>query len=484
MIMDEHELLEIGNKAISQAQKQGVDEAEIFIYVENQTLVQFASGIFASRSGAVKGLKGTFARIAEPWIKKKGLPKITSGIKAGVGVRAIVQKAIGFSSVSSIEEKRVLEAVEEAAKIAKIRPPDPNWVSLPEHKKPFGKGGVFDEKIPALDVGKLLDLVVGGCVTVGDFDKRINQAMGMISAISVSGGVVNTNGIEVFDKGTALTASFYAKAKSGQEEVSSGEFLLSRSYTEDLQPIAVSASKRTIESLGKKALPQKYSGPVLFENVSWNELFSVIFTYGISALNVQENRSVYKGKIETQVANEVVSVMDDGTLPEGFGTTKMDDEGVPRQKTPIIEKGVLANILYDNYAAKREKRESTGNASRQGRVTANYANQPTIKPSNLILLPSKGSLKDLIRELSNGVLIKGSLTGALHSNVITGDFSVSADNAFKIENGEVVFPLKACTVAGNLYEALNHITAIGNDSRSFGNFICPSLIVDKIVVST
>ncbi|HVP92844.1 MAG TPA: TldD/PmbA family protein [Acidobacteriota bacterium] len=482
--MDEHELLELGNKAVNQAQKLGADEAEIFLYMENQTIVEFVGGIFASRSGAVKGLKGAFVRIAGPWIKKKGLPKITSGIKAGVGVRAIVKKAIGFSSVSSIEEKRVLEAVEKATKTAKIRPPDPNWVSLPEGKKPSAEGGVFDKKFLELDIERLLESCADGCVIIGDFDKRIMQAMGSISAVSIAEGVVNTNGVEAFDKGTAFTAYFYAKAKSGAEEVSAGDFLMSRYYTEDLRPIAMSTCKRTIESLGKKPLPQKYDGPVVFENESWNELFSVIFTSGISALNIQENRSVYKGKIGKQVANESINIVDDGTLPEGFGTTKMDDEGVPKQKTPIIEKGLLTSILYDNYTAKREKRESTGSASRQGRATAAYANQPTIRSSNLALMPSKGSLQDLIGELKNGVLITGSLIGALHSNVITGDFSVTADNAFKIENGKVAFPLKPCTVAGNLYEALNHIIAIGNDSKSFGNIICPSLIVDKIVVST
>ncbi|MDI6805430.1 MAG: metallopeptidase TldD-related protein [Candidatus Bathyarchaeia archaeon] len=208
------------------------------------------------------------------------------------------------------------------------------------------------------------------------------------------------------------------------------------------------------------------------KNQSWNQLFSVIFTSGISALNVQENRSVYKGKLGTQVAKESVSIVDDGTLPEGIGTSKFDDEGVPKQKTSIIEKGTLTNILYDNYTAKHEKRESTGNARRLGRVTAAYANQPMISPSNLILQPNKGSLEDLISELKDGVLVKGSLIGALHSNVVTGDFSVTADNAFKIENGEVAFPLKACTVAGNLYEALNHVIAIGNDSKSFENSIC------------
>jgi PmbA protein len=482
--MDEHQLLELGNKAVNQAQKLGADEAEIFLYMENQTIVEFVGGIFASRSGAVKGLKGAFVRIAGPWIKKKGLPKIMSGIKAGVGVRAIVKKATGFSSVSSIEEKRVLEAVEEATKTAKIRPPDPNWISLPESKKPLAEGGVFDKKFLELDVERLLELCANGCVIIGDFDKRIMQAMGSISAVSIAGGVVNTNSVEAFDKGTAFTAYFYAKAKSGTEEVSGGDFLMSRYYTEDLRPIAISASKRTIESFGKKALPQKYAGPVVFENESWNELFSTIFTSGISALNVQENRSVYKGKIGNQVANESIHIVDDGTLPDGFGTTKIDDEGVPKQKTPVIEKGLLTSILYDNYTAKRETRESTGNASRQGRATAAYANQPMIRPSNLVLQPGKGSLQDLIGELKDGVLIRGSLIGAWHSNVITGDFSVTADNAFKIENGEVVFPLKLCTVAGNLYEALNHIIAVGNDSKSFGNIICPSLIVDKIVAST
>jgi len=478
------QLLEIGNKAVSHAQKLGVDEAEIFLYMENQTSVKFVGGIFASRGGAVKGIKGTFVRIAEPWIKKKGLPIIRGGTKAGIGVRIVINKAIGFASVSSIEEKNVIKTVEEASKIAKIRPPDPNWVSLPMSKKPIGEGGVFDKRVADLDVAEMLDMCSNCCVTVGDFDKRITQAMAEVSATSIAFAVVNTHGIEVYDKGTIFNAFVVAKAKSGSEEVSSGDFLTSRSFTDDLHPIAVNASKRTIECFGKKALPEKFAGPVLFENVSWNQLFSVIFTFGISALNIQENRSVYKGKIGSQVAKENISIVDDGTLPEGFGTAKIDDEGVPKQKTLIIEKGILSHILYDNYTAKREKCESTGNASRQARATSPYASQPTIRPSNLVLLPEKGSIEDLIRELKEGVLVKGSLIGALHSNAVTGDFSVTADTAFKIENGEIAFPLKPSTVAGNLYDALNHVIAIGNDSKTVANVVCPSLIIDNIVVAT
>jgi PmbA protein len=482
--MEENELLEIGTKAVKHAQELGADEAEAFVYTEDQTTVTLVGGIFASRSGVVKGLKGTFARLAEFWIKKKGLPMITSGIKAGVGIRSVVNKAVGFCSVSNIEEKKILEAAEEATKIAKIRPPDPNWVSLPGSRKPLSEGGVFDKRVSQLEIEDILEFCSGSCVAMGDFDKRIVQALVMASATSAAFATINTNGVEAFDKRTAFTAYFEVKAKSGGEEALSGEEFTSRSYSEDFYPLARSASKRAIESLGKKPLPQKYAGTVVFENTSWNELFSVIFPGGISALNVQESRSVYKGKVGTVVAKETVSIMDDGTLHDGFGTMKIDDEGVPMQKKSIIEKGVLNGFLYDQYTAKREGRESSGNASRQFGAASPYANQPVIRPSNLVFLPGTAALDDLLSQTGNGVLVKGSLTGALMSNVITGDFSVSANNAFKIQKGEVAYPLKPCTVAGNLYEALGSVAAVGNDARSFRSVICPSLMVDKIVIST
>jgi len=240
--MDEHELLDIGNKTVKRAQALGADDAEAFVYVENQTTVQFVGGIFASRSGAVKGLMGAFARIAEPWIKKKGLPMMSSGMKAGVGIRSVVNKAVGFSSVSSIEEKRVLEAAEEATKIAKIRPPDPNWSSLPDAKTPTGEGGIYDKRILELETEALLESCSDCCVAIGDFDRRIVQAMAMITATSASFATLNTNGVEAFDKETAFTGFFEAKAKSGTEEVSSGEEFASRSYSKDFYSLASEAS--------------------------------------------------------------------------------------------------------------------------------------------------------------------------------------------------------------------------------------------------
>jgi PmbA protein len=480
-------LLDIGNKIVKQAEKLGAEESEAYLYVENLTFVQYIGGIVATRGGTFKGAKASFYRLLEPWIKRKGIPVMKTGVKAGVGVRTVINKSVGFASVSSTEEQNTLKAVEEAINIAKIRPPDPNWRSLPDPKKPNGNSGVFDQKIVDADPAQLLSSSAECCISAADFDKRISQAMGLIQTAVIYNGIVNSRGIEVGDKGTAFAGGCGTKAKVGAEEVSSDESLFSRRSVEDLNEIGTSASRRTIECLGGKRLEEKLSSPVVFENNTFGELFGLMLSSSASALNVQEERSRYKGKIGELVADEDITIIDDGTLPEGFHTSLADDEGTPRQRTQVIEKGTLKSFLYDNYSAKREGRESTGNGSRRVWLgAAPFAVQPRVSPSNLVLESRKGSLQDLVAEVQDGILVKGSMMGVLHSNFVTGDFSVTATNAFRIKNGQIAYPLKPCSVGGNFYESLKSITAIGSDMECcgfIGNVICPSIIVGKLMVS-
>lgn len=480
-------LLDIGNKIVKHAEKLGADESEAYLYVENLTFVQYIGGIVATRGGTSKGVKASFFRLLEPWIKRKGIPIMKTGVKAGVGIRTVINKSIGFTSVSSIEEKDTLKAVEEAIHIAKIRPPDPNWKSLPDPKKPVAQSGIFDQKIAEADPTQVLSLSAESCISAADVDKRISQVLTMIQTAAFHGAIVNSRGIEVGDKGTVFAGGCGAKAKVGSEEVSGDESFFSRRFVEDLREVGTSASRRTIECLGGTQLEEKLSAPVVFENVSFGELFELMLSSSLSALNVQEERSRLKGKIDELIAKESVTIVDDGTLPEGLHTTLADDEGVPRQRTCVVEKGILKSFLYDNYSAKREGCESTGNASRRVWFgPAPFAVQPRVTLSNLVLESRKGSLQDLIAEVQDGTLVKGSMMGVLHSNLVTGDFSVTATNAFRIKNGQVAYPLKPCSVGGNFYESLKSITAIGNDSKCcgfIGRVICPSTVVDKLTVS-
>lgn len=481
------ELLNIGNKAVKYAEKLGSDESEAYLYVENLTFIQYIGGILATRGGAFKGIKASTFRLLEPWIKRKGITSMKTGTKAGVGFRAVIKKSVGFASVSSIEEKDTLKAVEQAIHVAKIRPPDPNWQSLPDPKKPAAQSGIFDQKIVDADPTQVLSLSAECCVSAADFDKRISQAISYIQTAVIHGGIVNSRGIEVGDKGTMFAGLSGAKAKVGSEEVSGSDSLFSRRFVEDLTDVGTSASRRTIECLEGKRLEEKLSGPVVFENRTFGELFAFMLNSSVSAINVQEERSRYKGKIGEQVANEAVTIIDDGTLPEGFNTTLVDDEGIPRQRTSVIEKGILKSFLYDNYSAKREGRESTGNGTRRLMFGPSpFASQPRVGLSNSVLEPRKGSLQDLIAEVQDGTLVKGSMMGVLHSNFVTGDFSVTATNAFRTKNGQIAYPLKPCSVGGNFHESLKSMVAIGNDSKCggfIGNVICPSVVVDKLTVS-
>jgi len=480
-------LLDIGNKIVEHAEKLGADESEAYLYVENLTLVKYIGGIVATRGGTFKGVKASLFRLVEPWIKKKGITFMKNGVKAGVGIRTVINKSVGFTSVSSIEEKTTLKAVEEAIHIAKIRPPDPNWKSLPDPKKPAAQSGIFDQKVVDADPAQVLSLSAECCVSASDFDKRIMNVTSGVQTGVVYSAIVNSRGIEAGDKGTAFVGLVMTKAKDGSDEVTSAESLFSRRFVEDPREIGTSASRRSIECLGGKRLEGKALGSVVFENVSFSEMFELMLSSSVSAINVQEERSRYKGKIGEQIAKEDITVTDHGTLSGGFNTTSTDDEGVPRQKTQVIEKGILKSFLYDNYSAKREGRESTGNANRRAMFgPAPYAIQPRVGPSNLVLESEKGSLQDLISEVQEGILVKGSMMGVMHSNFVTGDFSVTALNVFKIKNGQLTYPLKPCSVSGNFHDSLKSIVAIGSDGRCCGftgNVVCPSVVVEKLTIS-
>ncbi len=123
-------------------------------------------------------------------------------------------------------------------------------------------------------------------------------------------------------------------------------------------------------------------------------------------------------------------------LSGGLRTWKFDDEGVPRRTTPIIEKGVLCNFIYDNYTAKKEGKESTGNAARAG-----YLSTPSVEATNFHIKSSNKSHEQLLREVDDGLLVYY-LQGAHSSNPVSGEFSVVATPAWKIEKGKIAYAVR------------------------------------------
>ena len=196
----------------------------------------------------------------------------------------------------------------------------------------------------------------------------------------------------------------------------------------------------------------------------------------VKADNVQRNQSPFKGMIGEKVASEHITIYDDGLFPDGLRTWAFDGEGVPQQKTPLIEKGVLRGFLYDNYAAKKEGLESTGNASRAG-----YLSTPSIEATNFRITPGNKTPDELIREVDDGLLIYY-LQGAHSSNPVSGEFSVVATPAWKIKNGEIAHATRGVMLAGNIFEAFKNVSIVANNERKMGQLIAPWVLFENVRV--
>src|SRR5213076_405278 len=136
-----------------------------------------------------------------------------------------------------------------------------------------------------------------------------------------------------------------------------------------------------------------------------------------------------------------LTVIDDGTIPGGFGTSPFDGEGIPTRRTVVIENGVLGSYLLNTYTAKKLGLRTTANASR------GLAGTPGIGPGNYFLQPGPRTPRQLIADVKDGLYVTEFM--GMGVNLVTGDYSRGASGLW-ISGGELTFPVEEITVAGNL----------------------------------
>jgi len=191
---------------------------------------------------------------------------------------------------------------------------------------------------------------------------------------------------------------------------------------------------------------------------------------------VLEGASPIGSKLGQTVFDEKLWLQDDPTIVYRPGSRPCDDEGVPSQRTPLIEKGTAANFLYDLQTAALAGKQSTGNGSRSG------GGLPAPSPSAFIIAPGSTTFDEMVQDMKEGLVIE-QLMGAGQGNILGGDFSGNVLLGYKVENGKIVGRVKDTMVSGNVYQVLKEITAIGRESRWVGGFLqtphlyCPALSV-------
>jgi PmbA protein len=182
-------------------------------------------------------------------------------------------------------------------------------------------------------------------------------------------------------------------------------------------------------------------------------------------------------RLGERVYDEGISVRDDGTLDMTPGAEFVDDEGVPTQRTPLIERGVVRHFLYDLQTAGLAGTRSTGNAGRS------LASQPGIQSHVVIMDEGSVSFEDMVSGISDGLVVDY-LMGAGQGNVQGGEFSGNVLLGYKISGGRIVGRVKNTMVAGNIHEALANVAAIGSKARLLdGHLRLPHIYFAALSVS-
>ncbi|AEC51066.1 hypothetical protein PNA2_0149 [Pyrococcus sp. NA2] len=373
-------------------------------------------------------------------------------------VRGIKDKRMGISIVDSDAKEDIRRAIEDAAKVAKLNNPDENWKSLPEPGKYREKPRVSEE-LREVSTDTLVEMVTRGIKLAREEDPNVTVAGGSAGSSWVEVNIVNSQGVNISQEfGYAHVFFEFVGKKEGV--VTPGIFEFDAKDSLDLD----------IEGTVKRGLEQvKWAYKV---KEAKNEEATVIFgPWAISGLLYYALFPAFSGerlikkttpladKIGEKIASDVITLYDDTFHELSIAKAIADGEGVPTRKTMIIENGVFKGFIWDNYWAKVYGTESTGHGQRDWR-----GGGINIGLNSAVIEGGKRSKEEIIGEIKHGYLVEG-VQGAHSSNPDNGNFAVTANPAYLIEDGEIVGST-VFLIAGNIYELLKQASEVSKEQRA------------------
>lgn len=442
-------MLAAAESAVKLAMKKGFDEAEAFSSKTTRREIIYRNTIEATKSNTI----------------------------AGLSVRGVLDKRIGFYSVSSIERADLENAVEQSLKIAKANTPDQDWKSL---TRKYGKAAVQnvrDKRIESLSPKELVEEVRLAVDTVREVESSLAITRGILSTSVVTSAIANSHGCKLERKETFASSWIAVTAGSSGRKGVGHEAKQARSWKSlSTEHVAQTVAERALKMVNATSISNGKVDAV-WRNDAFAGILDAMLSRTVTADAVQKQRSPWVGKVGQPVASEQVSFVDEGRMDGGVGTRQFDDDGTPQKSTPVVEKGVLRGFLYDVYTASKEKRPSTGNAHREGglfSIRPNYTQAPFPYPNNLVLNPQSATPKDVIKETGKGIYIVETI-GEWLSNPISGDLSATISSAFKIENGELGEAVKGGIITANFFDILKgKMDLRANDLDSSGAVYAPT----------
>ncbi|MHA1772235.1 MAG: TldD/PmbA family protein [Candidatus Thorarchaeota archaeon] len=397
---------------------------------------------------------------------------------AGCGIRCVVDGRVGFAYVTTIDHDDIVAAVCDAISLAKVSVPDPDFVSLPSVVGSYPTiKGLYDKEMA--EVGPDVAAEIVSTLLESTRAKLDDKQHAIEAELEVVSGVVaiaNTLGVDALSQGTTGVIYSIPTIKVDGEQTSSYDYELSCAL-KDLHPdkVGSTAAEMTLSLLGAKTV-ESGTLPVIFLPTAVSTIIGSGFAGAVNAEEVQFGRSYISDAIGDSIAAPDLTIVDNALLEGGTGSRPFDAEGVPSRKTPVLEDGILKNLLHNSYTAQKDGVENTANA-----VRASYSGIPNIGTTNFIVQPGRGTLDDLVAEVGRGIICRN--TGD-RPNMTTGDLSAMVMEGFYFEDGAIQYPVKNTLIGINMRDLLKRVMLIGSDVRRTSRVITPSIVIESATVTS
>ncbi|MGH2568193.1 MAG: TldD/PmbA family protein [Bacteroidota bacterium] len=432
--------------------KAGADEADVYLRVGREFEVTI-------RAGQIELLKQAQAK--------------------GVGVRVFTEKRMAFSHTTDFSDHTLGELVDNTVRMARHATQDhfhglPEQVTKPVESR-LNQLDLVDPGFDNLSTEQKIALAREMEQAALRYDKRVKLVEGAsFSDSAAEVFLANSRGFSGTYAGTgsSLVCSVIAEENGNKE---ANYWYSSKRFFSDHQSpesIGTRAAERAVKMLNARTVPSgKY--PVVFDPL----LAASFLGFIAAALNgetVFRKMSFLTEKLGERIGSDLLTIIDDGTMPRGFGSKPFDGEGMPTRRKVVVEKGILKSYLYDSCTARKARTESTGNAARGTSST------PRISPLNFYVEAGQHSPEEIIRSVAGGFYVTNMIGFGV--DTVTGQFSRGA-SGYWIKNGERAFPVHQVTVASNMLEMLQNVEMVGDDLNFLGSIASPTLKIREMTVS-
>ncbi len=419
---------------------------------------------------------GSFAEIyVEHTVKNSmtlingSIDRAVSGVDYGLGLRIFDGFGAIYAYTNDLSYENLMRIADEAAEAVKnpvegIRVMD-FTVKKARNISPIK---IMPEKVSKKEVS---DLLKEASDSAFKYSTLITQTNGSYSDVVQKVNIITSEGLWAEDE-RVLTNIAVASVASSETEKQNGFIRKgARKGFELLEEINMAEygrkSAETAVTMLKADLCPSGSMPVVIDNGFGGVIFHEACGHGLEATAVAKNASVFCGKLGKQIASEKVTAIDDGAMPNEWGSLNIDDEGTPTQKNILIEKGILKSYLVDKLNGLKMNMNSTGSGRRES-----YRFAPTSRMNNTYLAAGTDKKEDIISSVEYGLYAKNMGGGSV--STATGDFNFAVNEAYMIEKGKITNPVRGATLIGKGSEILMDIDMV-SDNLALAQGMCGSI---------